>query len=120
MEIVSVTPPHAPQNATLNIQIVGLNTHWCDNVITTCVAPYTPSVVQFGPEITVVPGRSVTDNTHLSVQIFDELLVPRQPNIVHAWVPDGYVVTGNEAVTGSEQVLAAPSRSIRRRFPPSC
>ena len=108
VEIVSVTPPHAPQNATLNIQIVGLNTHWCDNVITTCVAPYTPSVVQFGPEITVVPGSvSVTDNTHLSVQISTNFSFLGNTTSSTPGYQTVYVVTGNEAVTGSEQVLGS-------------
>jgi hypothetical protein len=47
--IISVSPYHGPQSTTMNVEIVGLNTHFTQ-----------PTQVQFGPQITV---NSVTVNT---------------------------------------------------------
>ncbi|HEY5329958.1 MAG TPA: Ig-like domain-containing protein [Acidobacteriaceae bacterium] len=104
--IISVSPPRAPQNTTLNVGIVGLNTHFCDNVATPCPAGVPPSTVLFGPEITV-NSVSVQDNTHLTANIttaftFNSATASTQPGYQTV-----YVDTGNEQVTGSEQVLGA-------------
>jgi hypothetical protein len=106
--IISITPPHTPQGVTTTVAIVGLNTHFCDNVITACPTGVTPSTVLFGPEITVVPGSvSVADHTHLTVSISTSFTFNSSSTLTTPGYQTVYVDTGNEQVTGAEQVLGS-------------
>ncbi len=87
--IISITPYHAPQSTTLNVEIVGLNTHFTAGT----------TQVLFGPQITV---NSITVNT----------LTDLTANITTSYL-DGGVLTaspsGWQSVyvnTGAEQVIA--------------
>jgi hypothetical protein len=87
--IISITPYHAPQSTTLNVEIVGLNTHFTAGT----------TQVLFGPQITV---NSVTVNT----------LTDLTANITTSYL-DGGVLTaspsGWQSVyvnTGAEQVIS--------------
>jgi hypothetical protein len=86
--IISISPYHAPQSNTLNVTIVGLNTHF--------VAGTTQ--VQFGPQITV---NSVTVNsaTSLVANITTSYLLS---SVLTATPPGWQTVYVN---TGAEQVL---------------
>ncbi|MGP8225142.1 MAG: choice-of-anchor D domain-containing protein, partial [Terracidiphilus sp.] len=56
--ILSISPYHGPQSTTMNVEIVGLNTHFTQPTTT----------VQFGPQITV-NGVTVNSNTDLIANI---------------------------------------------------
>jgi hypothetical protein len=106
--IISINPSHTPQGVTTPVSIVGLNTHFCDNVTTACPAGVTPTTVLFGPEITVVPGSiSVADNTHLTVSITTSFTFNSSSTLTTPGYQTVYVNTGNEMVTGAEQVLGS-------------
>jgi hypothetical protein len=99
--IQSVTPWHGPQSTTMNVAIVGVNTH------------FTPSVtqVQFGPQITV-NSVTVTDATHLTANITTSYLL----SAVTTPTPPGwqniYVNTNAEQVIAGFLVDAPLSPSL--------
>lgn len=87
--IISVSPSHSPQSDTLNVAIVGLNTHFTPNV----------TQVQFGPQITV-NSVTVTDATHLTANITTSYLLS---SVVTPTPPGWQNVYVN---TNAEQVIA--------------
>ena len=106
--IISINPSHTAQGVTTPVTIVGLNTHFCDNVITACPTGVSPSTVLFGPEITVVPGSiSVADHTHLTVSITTNFMFNGSNLVTTPGYQTVYVDTGNEQVSGAEQVLGS-------------
>ncbi|MGB0063168.1 MAG: Ig-like domain-containing protein, partial [Terracidiphilus sp.] len=111
-------PYHAAQNITLNVQIVGLNTHFCDNVTTACAAGVNPSVVQFGPEITV-NNVSVQDNTHLTANITTSFTFEGTPTATTPGYQTVYVNTGSEQVLGGFSVDAPASPTLVSVVPSS-
>ncbi|HEX3985959.1 MAG TPA: Ig-like domain-containing protein [Acidobacteriaceae bacterium] len=87
--LVALNPNHAPQNDTLDVSIVGLNTHFQAGV----------TQVLFGPQITV-NSTTVTDATHVTVNIATSYSVggtstPTPPGFQTVYVN-----------TGAEQVIA--------------
>ena len=106
--IISITPPHTAQGVTTQVEIIGLNTHFCDNATTPCQPGFTPTTVLFGPEITVTPGSiSVLNSNHLTVSITTNFSFNGGPLPTTPGYQTVYVNTGNEQVTGSEQVLGS-------------
>ena len=93
IEIIDVEPYHAPQNATLNVELTGLNTHFTPNV----------SQVFFGPQITV-NTVTVLDNTHLIANITTGYLLEGNQTETPPGSQNLYVNTGNEHVSASEDV----------------
>ncbi|MGH9605831.1 MAG: Ig-like domain-containing protein [Terracidiphilus sp.] len=91
--IVSISPYHAPQNDTLNVAIVGLNTHFAAGQTT----------VQFGPQITV-NSVSVTDATDLVVNITTSYLYNGASTATPPGFQSVYVNTGAEQVIGGFSV----------------
>lgn len=91
--LISISPYHAAQNATLDVAIVGLNTHFTAGT----------TQVLFGPQITV-NSVTVTDATHLTANISTSY----QYNGSSTPTPPGgntvYVNTGTEQVIGGFSV----------------
>ncbi len=87
--IISVSPYHAPQSVTLDVAITGLNTHFESS------SGATPTQVLFGPQVTV-NSVSVTDATHLTVNITTSYLVSGVPTPTPAGWDAVYVNTGSE------------------------
>ncbi|MGB6726774.1 MAG: choice-of-anchor D domain-containing protein, partial [Terracidiphilus sp.] len=106
--IISITPSHTAQGVTTQVEIVGLNTHFAGSNTTspTCSTGVATTTVQFGPEI-AVSNVCVIDSAHLTASIttnfsFNGSTLPTTPGYQTV-----YVNTGNEQVTGSEQVLGS-------------
>ena len=86
--IIAISPYHAAQNQTLNVEIIGLNTHWAAG----------STQVLFGNQITVnsVTVHSATD---LTANITTNYILSGVPT---STPPGGYAVYVN---TGAEQVI---------------
>jgi hypothetical protein len=97
--IISISPSHLAQNATADVSIVGLNTHF---------APGLPSAggtqVLFGPQITV-NSVTVIDSTHLTANVTTGYVLSGNPATTPPGFQQVYVNTGIEQVTTEEQVL---------------
>jgi hypothetical protein len=98
VEIINVIPYAAPQNATLNVEIFGLNTHFTQGV----------TQVLFGPQITV-NNVTVNSPTDLVANITTSYLNESVPSVPapgwQALYVNTVTSTGNESVTANEQVL---------------
>ncbi len=88
-----IDPSHAPQNSTLSVSIVGLNTHFQSGV----------TQVLFGPQITV-NTVTVIDATHLSVSIATSYTVGATSTPTPPGYQNVYVNTGAEQVIGGFSV----------------
>jgi hypothetical protein len=69
--IISVSPYHGPQSTTMNVEIVGLNTHFTQ-----------PTTVQFGPQITVNSFTANTDTdliANITTSFNDNGILPTPP-----------------------------------------
>ena len=106
--IISISPDHAPQNVTQNVEIVGLNTHFTSGVTT----------VQFGPQITV---NSVTVNN--ATDLVANVTTSYALSGVATATPPGwqqiYVNTGSEMLIGGFSVDTPATPTILSVFPPS-
>jgi Big-like domain-containing protein/ASPM-SPD-2-Hydin domain-containing protein len=106
--IISITPYHAPQSTTLNVEIVGLNTHFTAGT----------TQVLFGPQITV---NSVTVNTqtdltaNISTSYLDGGVLTASPS---GW-QSVYVNTGAEQVIAGFNVDAPASPTLVSVVPSS-
>ena len=91
--IISVTPPHAAQSATLDVEITGLNTHW------------TPAStqVQFGPQITV-SSFVVNGPTDITANITTSYMNGSVLTQTPSGYQNVYVNTGAEQVIGGFSV----------------
>jgi hypothetical protein len=95
--LISVTPPQAPMNVTLDVAIVGLNTHFQP------ASGATPTTVQFGPQITV-NSVTVSDATHLVANITTNYAYNGGTPSTPPGYQTVYVNTGNEHVSGLEGI----------------
>ena len=106
--IISITPYHAPQSTTLNIEIVGLNTHFTAGT----------TQVLFGPQITVnsVTVNTLTDLTaNISTSYLDGGVLTASPS---GW-QSVYVNTGAEQVITGFDVDAPASPTLVSVVPSS-
>jgi hypothetical protein len=106
--IISITPYHAPQSDTLNVEIVGLNTHFTTGT----------TQVLFGPQITV---SSITVNTatDLTVNISTSYLDGGVPTPSPSGWQSVYVNTGAEQVITGFAVDAPASPTLVSVVPSS-
>ncbi|MGA9977890.1 MAG: Ig-like domain-containing protein [Candidatus Sulfotelmatobacter sp.] len=109
--IISVTPYHAPQSTTLNVEIVGLNTH------------FTPGNTQvlFGPQITVnsVTVNTLTDLTANITTSFDGGTVPTPSGWQSVYVNTTVSPTSTEQVIAGFSVDAPASPTLVSVIPSS-
>ena len=106
--IISITPYHAAQSSTLNVEIVGLNTHFTSGT----------TQVLFGPQITVnsVTVNTLTDLTaNISTSYLDGGVLTASPS---GW-QSVYVNTGAEQVITGFAVDAPASPTLVSVVPSS-
>jgi len=106
--LISISPYHAPQNTTLDVAMVGLNTHFTPNVTT----------VQLGPQFTV-NSVTVTDSTHLSANITTNYLYNGTSYASPIGWEQVYVNTGAEMLIGGFSVDAPASPTLVSVIPSS-
>ncbi|HEY1902662.1 MAG TPA: Ig-like domain-containing protein [Terracidiphilus sp.] len=85
--IISVSPDHTPPSTTVNVAIVGLNTHFASGT----------TQVLFGPQITV-NSITVTDATHLTANISTSYMLSGTLTPSPSGWQSIYVNTGAEQV----------------------
>ena len=106
--LISISPYHGPQSDTLNVEIVGLNTHFTQGT----------TQVLFGPQITV---NSVTVNA--STDLTANITTSYSDGSVSTATPPGwqtvYVNTGTEQVLGGFEVDAPASPTLVSVVPSS-
>lgn len=86
--LISISPGDTPPSTTVNVAIVGLNTHFGST-----------TQVLFGPQITV-NSVTVTDNTHLTANITTSYLLSGTLTPTPSGYQSIYVNTGAEQVIG--------------------
>ena len=92
--IISVSPYHAPPTTTTSVEIVGLNTHFNQNI----------TQVLFGPQITVVPGTlNVISPTDLKVSVTTSFI----DNALTIPTPYGWQNIYVNSATGTGYITAA-------------
>ena len=61
-ELLSTTPNGGQQGTTLNVQVLGQFTHWCDGGAVACDAGYTPTVAELPQGIASINSLTVQDS----------------------------------------------------------
>lgn len=113
-ELLSTTPNGAQQGATLNVQILGQFTHWCDNVTTQCLPGYTPTVASLGPGA-LINSITVQDSETAVVNVtVDPVAYP-----TGSPCPSAMMTTGTEQVTLLGQFCVLPGPATLTGVTPS-
>jgi len=106
--LISISPSHAPQNSTLDVAIVGENTHFSAS----------STNVLFGPQITV-NNVTVTDATHLTANITTSYLNNGVTTASQPGWQSVFVNTGTEQLIGGFGVDAPASPTLLSVSPSS-
>src|ERR1019366_676876 len=102
--ILNVSPYHGPQSTTMNVELVGLNTHFTQATTT----------VQFGPQITV-NGVTVNSSTDLIANITTSFNDGHLPGAGDHRLPGGFAGSAEpgERLRHRDGPLFDEQRSLR-------
>jgi hypothetical protein len=102
--LLSTVPNAGQQGTTLNVQVLGRFTHWCDNVNVNCAAGYAPTVAVFGQDIATINSITVQDSETAVLNVTVDPLTP----VTGAPCPALTMTTGTEQVTLSNGLCVTP------------
>lgn len=94
-ELLSASPNSGQQGATLNVQVLGRFTHWCDGAAVPCATGYTPTVPDYPQGTATINSITVQDSQTAVLNLtVNPLAYPSGPSC-----PSLTLTTGTEQVT---------------------